>query len=150
MEGTRKNSWGDAGQVAFFARGLLGLLFLMTGWFKVFEMGALEHARLLFVQGYAESWIPVWLLWGLGTLIPFVELVGGVLLLVGFRVREALLALGFLLLVVTYGHLLKEPFFDITTHVFPRAILLLIVLAVPRAVDVWSVDGWLTRRRRVG
>jgi uncharacterized membrane protein YphA (DoxX/SURF4 family) len=113
-------------------------------------MGALEHARLLFVQGYADSWIPVWLLWGLGTLIPFVELVGGVLLLVGFRVREALLALGFLLLVVTYGHLLKEPFFDITTHVFPRAILLLIVLAVPRAADVWSVDGWLTRRRRVG
>ncbi|MCZ6478593.1 MAG: hypothetical protein O6851_09800 [Gemmatimonadetes bacterium] len=147
MEGTWKNRWGDAGLVAFFARGLLGVLFLMTGGFKVFEMGALEHARLLFVQGYAESWIPVWLLWGLGTLIPFVELVGGVLLLAGFRVREALVALGFLLLVVAYGHLLKEPFFDITTHVFPRAILLLILLAVPRAADVWSVDGWLTRRR---
>jgi len=132
MAGTRKDGWGDAGQVALFARGLLGVLFLMTGWFKVFEMGALEHARLLFVQGYAESWIPAWLLWGLGTLIPFVEL------------------LGCLLLVVAYGHLLKEPFFDITTHVFPRAILLLIVLAIPRAADVWSVDGWLTRRRRVG
>ncbi|MFQ5690533.1 MAG: MauE/DoxX family redox-associated membrane protein [Gemmatimonadota bacterium] len=132
--------------IAFFARGLLGLLFLMTGWTKMFHMGPLEHARQFFVEPYAETWIPVWLLWALGTVVPFVELVSGGLLLVGLWVRRVLLTLGFLLLMVTYGHLLAEPFFDVTTHIFPRAALLLLLLALPHDADTVSLDGW--RRRR--
>ena len=73
---------------AFVARWMLGLIFLMAGWFKVFEMGAVQHAQMLFVEGYQDSWIPVWLLWATGFVIPFVELLAGVLLLVGWRVRE--------------------------------------------------------------
>ncbi len=49
----------------FVARGVLGLVFFMAGWWKVFEMGALEHARSLFVGPYAESWLPAWALWAL-------------------------------------------------------------------------------------
>lgn len=129
-----------------FTRGLLGLLFFMAGWYKVFDLGALEHARHFFVEGYRDDWIPVWLLWTVGTVIPFLELAGGALLLAGWRVREALWTLGGILLVVTYGHLLKEPLFDITTHIFPRAVFLIVLLAVPRAADRYSVEGWLRRR----
>ncbi len=67
-------------------------------------------------------------------------------MLVGFRVREALLILGGVLLLVTYGHLLKEPFYDVTTHIFPRAVFLLVLLVLPRDADRWSLDFFLSRR----
>jgi len=115
--------------IAFFARWTLGLLFLMVGWEKVVRMGALEHARTLFVEPYADTWIPAPLLWALGTAIPFFELATGALMLIGWQVRRVAIGMGFLLLIVTYGHALTQPFFDITTHVFPRLLLVAAVLA---------------------
>ena len=135
---------------AFIARWMLGLIFLMAGWFKVFEMGAVQHAQTLFVEGYQDSWIPEWLLWATGFVIPFIELLAGALLLVGWRVREVLVVLGGLLLLVTYGHLLKEPFYDITTHIFPRVVFLLVLFVLPREADRWTLDAFLLRRKGEG
>src|SRR2546426_2322209 len=104
----------SAGWARFFARFMLGLIFFMAGWHKCFVMTPMGHARIYFTEPYADSWIPHALLLGAGVTVPIVELVAGALLLVGFRVREALVALGTLLLLVTYGHLLKEPLFSIT------------------------------------
>ena len=124
-------------------RVILGLLFLMSGWFKVFEMGAVAHARQLFVEGYLDSWIPQWLLWATGTALPFVELISGGLLMLGARVRESLWSMGLILILVTYGHLLKDPLHDINTHIFPRLVLLVTLLLVPKHHDRWSVDAWI-------
>lgn len=135
------------GWAVLFARLMLGLLFLMQGWAKVFVMGPVQHARRLFIEPYAESWIPEWLLLGTGVLIPFVELIAGALLLLGLAVRPTLVALAALLLLVTYGHLLAEPFFDVTTHVFPRALLVLVLFAIPRERDRWSLDRVVERLR---
>jgi len=41
--------------------------------------------------------------------MSFVERDRGVLVILGLRVRDALIALGFVLVIVTFGHLLKEP-----------------------------------------
>lgn len=136
----------DLALAALFGRLMLGLLFAVQGWHKVFEMGPMEHARRFFLEGYTESWIPAWLLGSTGVAVPFVELAGGALLLVGFRVRPALVVLGILLLVVTYGHLLAEPFFDVTTHIFPRAAFLVFLLVLPRSADRWSMDALMARR----
>jgi len=130
----------------FFARVFLGLLFLMGGWHKVFVMGPITHARRFFLEGYAGSWIPEPVLRALGVGIPFLELAAGLLLVVGFRTRGVLLAVGTLLLVVTYGHLLANPFFDTTVHVFPRLVIVAALLATPRRADRWSLDGWLRGR----
>ena len=40
-------------------RGVVGLQFFMAGWWKVFGLGPIDHARGMFVQGFQESWIPV-------------------------------------------------------------------------------------------
>lgn len=144
-----ERSWPHTSQAAWaslFARGILGLLFFMAGWFKVFTLGPVGHAQRFFIQDFADSWISLWLLWSLGVSIPFVELAGGALLLVGFQVRRALIALGFLLLTVTYGHLLLQPLFDITVHILPRAILLLFLLLLPAGSDRWSIDGLIQRK----
>jgi len=131
----------------FFPRWVLGLMFFMAGWFKVFHMGPVEHARQFFVGGYADTWIPLFLLWGLGTLIPVVELAAGGLLCLGYRRRESLIALGLILIAVTYGHLLKEPFYDATSHIFPRLVLLTFLLAAPAERDALTLDRWLAGRR---
>lgn len=128
-----------------FARLLLALLFLMPGWAKVFGIGPLEVAREMFVGDYAGTWIPVWLLWAAGTAVPFVELVGGALLAVGLWVRPVLLILAGHLLMVTYGELLADPLWNVSTHVFPRALLVIALLSAPAVWDRWSVDTW--RRR---
>ncbi len=122
----------DQAWAILFARLVLGLIFGMAGWGKVFKMGAVEHAHRYFVDPYATTWIPGWLLWALGLSIPFVELTSGWLLLVGFLVRPALIALGLILAIVTYGHLLKDFLYEFHTHVIPRLALLVFILAKPR------------------
>lgn len=132
----------------FFARGVLGLIFFMAGVYKVFTVTPAGHAHRWFVDLYADTFLPMWSLWLAGVTIPVVELVAGALLIVGWRVRDALIALGFVLLVVTFGHLLKEPLYEFHTHVIPRLALLLFVLMLPGDADRFSVDGWLSRRGR--
>jgi uncharacterized membrane protein YphA (DoxX/SURF4 family) len=129
------------------ARVILGLIFFMAGFWKVFALGPLEHAQRLFVGPYAETFLPAWSLWATGTVVPLVELVAGALLLVGLWTRPALLALGGVLIVVTFGHLLAEPLYAFHTHVIPRLALLLFVLCMPDSDDRISVDHWLSRRK---
>jgi hypothetical protein len=72
---------------------------------------------------------------------------GGALLLIGLRVREALIALGGVLVIVTFGHLLHEPLFNFSGHVIPRLALLLFLLWCPREMDRWSLDFLLARKK---
>jgi uncharacterized membrane protein YphA (DoxX/SURF4 family) len=128
-----------------FARLVLGLIFFMAGFWKVFQLGPLEHARKYFLP-FADTFLPVWSLWLVGVTIPFVELLGGALLLIGLRVREALIALGGVLVIVTFGHLLHEPLFNFSGHVIPRLALLLFLLWCPREVDWFSLDYLLAKK----
>jgi uncharacterized membrane protein YphA (DoxX/SURF4 family) len=132
----------------FFARAVLGLIFFMAGIYKVFQQGPVGHAKQWFLP-YSNTFLPVWSLWAVGLTIPFVELVGGALVLLGWRTRAALLALGSVLVTVTFGHLLKDPLYAFHEHVIPRLALLIFVLAVPPEVDSLSLDGLLRRRRAV-
>jgi putative oxidoreductase len=130
-----------------FARAILGLIFFMAGVWKVFQLGPVQHARRFFVDPYAQTFLPRWSLWTTGVTVPVVELLAGAMLLVGWRVRMALFALGGVLVLVTFGHLLADPLYEFHTHVIPRAALLLFLLVMPRGDDRLSLDRWLTRRR---
>lgn len=135
----------DLAWAALLARLVVGLIFLMAGAWKVFELGPLEHARNLFVEPYADSFLPAWSLWTTGTIVPIVELVAGATLVAGWRIRESCLALGAVLVLVTFGHLLQEPLYAFNAHVVPRTVLLLAVLVL-RQHDRLSMDDWLARR----
>jgi len=137
----------DRAWALLFARGVLGFIFFMAGVWKCFSLGPTEHARKLFVEPYVETFLPAWSLWATGTIVPVVELLAGALVLVGLRVREALIALGGVLVLVTFGHLLKEPLFAFHAHVIPRLALLLFVFMLPRSDDRFSLDALLARRK---
>jgi uncharacterized membrane protein YphA (DoxX/SURF4 family) len=128
------------------ARLVLALIFFMAGVYKVFEQGPIEHARRWFLP-YRDSFLPEWSLWAVGTAIPFVELIAGGLLLIGWRIRDALLALGAVLVIVTFGHLLKEPLYPFHEHVIPRLALVVFLLAMPAAADRYSIDHLIARHR---
>jgi uncharacterized membrane protein YphA (DoxX/SURF4 family) len=91
--------------------------------------------------------LPTWSLWVVGATIPFVELIAGALVLIGWRTRSALISLGAVLLVVTFGHLLKEPLYPFHEHVIPRLALLLFLLVMPASADQLSLDALLRARR---
>jgi uncharacterized membrane protein YphA (DoxX/SURF4 family) len=134
------------GWAVLFARLVLGLIFFMAGFWKVSQLGPLEHARKYFLP-FADTFLPIWSLWFVGVAIPFVELLAGALLLIGLRVREALIALGSVLVIVTFGHLLREPLFNFSGHVIPRLALLLFLLWCPREVDSLSLDYLFAKKR---
>jgi uncharacterized membrane protein YphA (DoxX/SURF4 family) len=140
--GRSSTSWA-----LLFARLVLGFIFFMAGWHKVFVLTPAGHVEKWFLP-FRDTFLPVWSLWAVGLAIPFVELIAGALLLLGWRIREALLALGVVLVVVTFGHLLKEPLYPFHEHVIPRLALLLFLLVMPREEDRYSLDGILLARRR--
>jgi len=141
MKRTATRTWA-----IFFAREVLALIFFMAGVYKVFQLGPLNHARKYFLP-FADTFLPVWSLWATGVTIPFVELIAGALLIIGLRIREALIALGFVLIVVTFGHLLHEPLYAFHEHVIPRLALLLFVLMLPAEDDRLSLDYLISLRR---
>jgi len=129
-----------------FARGVLGFIFFMAGVYKTFQMTPLGHARKFFTVPYADTFLPMWSLWAVGTIIPIVELLAGALVIVGWRTREALVSLGCILVIVTFGHLLKEPLYEFHTHVIPRLALVLFILMLPREDDRFSLDYLIGHR----
>ena len=128
-----------------FARGVLGLIFFMAGIYKVFELGPEGHVQRFFLP-YQDTFLPMWSLWAVGWTIPFVELIAGALVILGWRTKEALISLGIVILIVTFGHLLTEPLYPFHEHVIPRLALLLFVLVMPRLSDCLSIDYILRSR----
>ena len=128
-----------------FARLVLGLIFFMAGVMKVFQLGPLEHARKYFLP-FNDTFLPVWSLWAVGVTIPFVELIAGALVILGLRTRDALIALGCVLVAVTFGHLLHDALYNFSGHVIPRLALLLFILCFSREDDRFALDHFLMRK----
>jgi thiosulfate dehydrogenase [quinone] large subunit len=128
-----------------FARLVLGLIFFMAGFWKVFELTPAGHVRKYFLP-FQDTFLPTWSLWLVGFMIPLVELIAGGLVMIGLRTRIALIALGCVLVVVSFGHLLHQPLYALHEHVIPRLALLLFLLAMPDELDRFSLDALLRRK----
>jgi uncharacterized membrane protein YphA (DoxX/SURF4 family) len=137
----------DRAWAIFVARSILGVVFFAAGFYKTFQWGPLQHAQVLFVGPYSDTFLPVWALWASGTTIPILELVAGGLVLIGLWTRPALLTLAGILALVSFGHLLVSPATSIIQFVLTRSALLLVVLLSPEAEDRYTL-GRLLRRRR--
>jgi len=140
IDNARAKSWA-----ILFARLVLGLIFFMAGFWKVFELTPAGHVRKYFLP-FQDTFLPTWSLWLVGFMIPFVELIAGGLVIIGLRTRIALIALGCVLVVVTFGHLLHEPLYAFHEHVIPRLALLLFLLVMPEELDRFSLDALLRRK----
>lgn len=68
-----------------------------------------------------------------------VELVGGILLVLGLLNNYALYALGIDLLLVCFAFSFMEPMWDLK-HVFPRFLLIILLLLLPLEQNILSLD----------
>jgi thiosulfate dehydrogenase [quinone] large subunit len=119
----------------------------MAGAWKTFTLTPAGHVQRFFLP-YQDTFLPTWSLWVVGFLIPMIELLAGALVIAGLFTRPALIALGFVLVIVTFGHLLHEPLYAFHEHVIPRLALLLVVMLMPAEADRYSVDAVIASKRR--
>jgi uncharacterized membrane protein YphA (DoxX/SURF4 family) len=126
-----------------FLRLLLGVIFLMQGYGKIFTIGVGKLYGMFFAS--YEAMLPKWLLWSTAYYTSYIELIGGALLIVGLCRRRVLYLLALCLVIVSFGHGLAEPIWDLQ-HLFPRAVLLGALLLLPAEWDRWCADGLLRKK----
>ncbi len=126
-------------QVAILTvRLILGFIFFFQGFGKVFKFGLQNVYKNFFASSYGEL-LPDFLLLFTAYYTSLVELVAGIMLVIGFKRDYALYALASVLVIVTFGHGLKEPIWDLS-HVLYRTILLVGLLVLPKELDKFSLD----------
>lgn len=122
----------------FIARLFLGFLFFFQGYDAIVRVGIknLIETYNLPLPGkgipQTSTIVGVWL-------ISWVQLIGGILLIIGFVKYYVLYLLGLNLLIasIIYGSI--KPMWDMQ-FVFPRLVILIFLLIVPSQWDVLSVD----------
>ena len=122
---------------------ILGFIFLMQGFGKVFKFGVDNVYKNFFVSSHGEL-LPDFLLQLTAYFTSYAELIGGLMLVAGFKRDWALYMLAAVLIIVTFGHGLKEPIWDLS-HVMPRTILLSALLILPKEWDRFSLDFLLKK-----
>ncbi len=127
---------------------ILGFIFFMQGFGKVVTWGMEKVFQADFFQGTFEDLLPASIIWITAYYTSYVELIGGLLLVLGFKTNYALYALASVLVVVTFGHGLAEPIWDLS-HVMYRTILLVALLLLPREWDRFSLDNIIKKKSAV-
>jgi uncharacterized membrane protein YphA (DoxX/SURF4 family) len=122
-----------------FTRALLGIIFIMQGYGKIFTY-TVPKVYNMFFKDFEVTFLPRWLIWSTAYYTSYGELICGFLLIIGLCRKYALYFLSIDLLIVSFGHGILEPIWDLQ-HVIPRAILLITLLLVPQQWDQWNTDA---------
>ena len=125
---------------------LLGFIFFFQGFGKVFKFGLDTVSQNFFIKSYSDL-LPEYLLVFTAYYTSIIELVGGLLLIIGLKRDIALYLLASVLIIVTFGHGLKDPIWDLS-HVMYRAILLVALLLLPKDYDQFSIDYWMSKKSK--
>jgi putative oxidoreductase len=125
-------------------RMLLGLIFLMQGFGKVFTFGVENVYNADFFYGTYKDLLPGLIIKVTAYYTSYIELIGGLLLILGLKTSYTLFALSSVLIIVTFGHGLAEPIWDLS-HVMWRAIPLVSLLLLPKQWDKFSMDHIITK-----
>jgi putative oxidoreductase len=129
--------------LSFLLRVILGILFFFQGYDKVFQIkmkGVIDSFKRQL--GYKK--IPNFLVVSSAWFTSYVELLCGGLLILGLFKTYALYILGIDLILVTGAFSIITPMWDMQL-LFPRLILLAVILYIPSAWDVLSLDHFLSK-----
>ena len=127
------------------ARLLLGFIFLMQGFGKVFKIGVKNVHNGFFKETYQDI-LPEFITLGTAYYTSYIELIAGLMLVLGYKKNIAYILLASVLVIVTFGHGLAEPIWDLS-HVMYRGILLIFLLMMPSSLDKFSLDYQLASKK---
>ncbi|HMG02910.1 MAG TPA: MauE/DoxX family redox-associated membrane protein [Edaphobacter sp.] len=122
-------------------RAVAGTNLLMHGVSRLLagQLGFTTHLT----EQFARSPLPEAIVHGFGTVLPPIEGLIGLLLLIGWKTRWALIAASLLMLVLTFGSALVQDWAAAGTQLMYA--LVFSVLLFLRQYNSWSVDGCWNR-----
>lgn len=126
---------------------VLGFIFFMQGFGKVFTWGVDKVFHMNFFYDTYKNLLPTSVIWFTAYYTSWMEFIAGFLVIIGFKRDYALYGLASDLVIVTFGHGLAEPIWDLS-HVMPRTILLVSLLLLPKDWDRFSLDYLLSKRKK--
>jgi uncharacterized membrane protein YphA (DoxX/SURF4 family) len=97
----------------FFIRALLGIIFFMQGYGKIFTIGV-GNVYSMFFKDFENTFLPKLLIVSTAYYTSYVEMIGGFLLIIGLFRKYAMYLLAIDLLIVSFGHGLMEPIWDLS------------------------------------
>lgn len=131
----------------FILRVILGLIFFMQGMGKVFKTGVQAIYENFFLGQFKDTFLPEFILKLTAYYTSYIEMICGFLLIIGLFRNYALYLLGSVLIIVSFGHGLVEPIWDLH-HVIFRTILLVSLLLLPSEWDKLTADSLILRFKK--
>lgn len=128
--------------ILLFARLLLGLILFWQGFGKIFDIG-LENLYNGGFKAYEETFLPTFLIKFAAFFTSYGEFIFGLLLLLGLFRKYAYYGIGLILLIVSFGHGVQAPIWDLQ-HVFVRGALL-IFIAMAFDKDLLALDHYIKK-----
>lgn len=125
---------------------ILGITFAMRGYWKIFNWGLDNVYNNFFYKTYKDLISSDILIYITAFYTSYAELIAGLFLVIGFKRNYALYILASVLIIVTFGHALAEPVWDMS-HIIFHTILLATLLFLPEEWDIFSVDYFLKRKK---
>ncbi|WP_239014552.1 DoxX family protein [Archangium violaceum] len=139
---TSRAALSDAALGHLVLRLVLGINIAMHGLTRVGDPAGFAQG---IVNGFAQTPLPVWSVRLFGLVLPFLELVTGVGMLLGWRLRAFLLLGGVTIAALTFGTCLRQQWETAGLQLFYA--LAYAWLLHHAAEARFTVDSWLARRR---
>lgn len=124
---------------SLFARVLLGVLFFMQGYDKIFKIKVAQVIETI-RPTYQKMKLPGFLIVLVAYFTSYIEFICGLLLITGLLKYFSLYMLGIDLLIVSIGMSAINPVWNMEL-VFPRFLLLLFLLIYPYEYDVITLQN---------
>ena len=131
-------SWYNETIAVLIARVILGILFFAQGYDKVFKVKP-SGVIATFRAPFEARRVPGFAIAGAAYYTSYIELIGGLLLIIGLAKNFVLPLLGLDLILVAAGFSMMKPMWDMQ-YFFPRLALLIFLLVAPAGWDVLSAD----------
>jgi len=123
---------------------ILGILFFFHGYDKIFKLG-MKKVITSYETELDSVKMPHFIVSIAAIFTSFVELLGGIMIILGLYTHYALAALGVDLIMVVFIFSLMQPLWDMKL-VFPRIILWSIIMFLPKSYDLLSIDHLILHR----
>jgi thiosulfate dehydrogenase [quinone] large subunit len=132
----------DRALACFFLRITLGVNIALHGITRIFLSGVAQFVNATLTQ-FQNTPLPAWQVRAFATLVPYAELLIGVLLFVGLWTRWALIAGALLMMALIFGTGLRSEWNLLFLQMFYS--FLYFVLLMCRQYDSFSIDGLLRK-----
>ncbi|MBR9833037.1 DoxX family membrane protein [bacterium] len=120
----------------FMLRVILGSLFFFQAYDKLFRIG-LQKNYHVYEEDCRKRKVPLSFMKISVLFSSYIELLGGLFLMIGVFQHFTLLLLGLNLIMVSVGLGFLQGLWDLR-HVFPRLILLTLIYLIPKENDTWN------------